>query len=107
ALTARPGADASGYKDAEMTGQLNLRNIPVSDLLRQTGSTLHVTGTASAAVRISGSVERPEANITLDVVNPEAFGEKIERLRAEVRYLPGELRVTDGVATDGPSQIRF
>src|SRR6185503_1884535 len=77
------------------------------DLLRQAGSTLQATGTAAATVRISGSVERPEANITLDVVNPEAFGEKIERLRAEVRYLPGDLRVTDGVATDGPSQIRF
>jgi len=107
ALTARSGADGGGFTNAEMTGQLDLRNVPVGEIVRQLGGTMEVAGTAAAEVRISGSVQLPEADITLDVANPEALGEKLDRIRADLRYLPGELRVTNGVATDGPSQIRF
>lgn len=110
ALTARPSSDvgaAGGFADAEMTGQLNLRNMPIEEILRRVGSTVEATGVAAATVRVSGSLQRPEASVALDILNPQAFGEKADRVRAQVRYVPGELRVTDGVVTDGPAQIAF
>ncbi len=111
ALTARPAPDpASGqnrFRDAEVTGQLNVRNIRVQDLLREAGSAIEASGTAAASVRISGSVQSPQAEMTLEIASLEAFGERFDALRMQAAYRSGELRVSEGVAADGPAQIRF
>jgi translocation and assembly module TamB len=102
-LTAREGS----FEDAAVTGQFDLRNAALGELAKEAGSTLEITGTGSASGRVTGSVRRPEVNMSLDVQRPAAFGEHIDRVRADARYLPGELDIANGIANDGASELRF
>lgn len=100
-------ARAGDFADAEMAGQLTLRNVDVAQLAREGGVTEPLAGIASATVRLTGSVERPEVTAALDVQNPAGVGEKADRLRGNVRYLPGVLELTDGILNDSGSELRF
>ncbi|MCU1334726.1 MAG: translocation/assembly module TamB [Bryobacterales bacterium] len=102
-LTAREGT----FDDAGVTGQLELRNASVGELARELGSTVEIMGTGSASVRLAGSLRRPEAALTLDIQRPAAFGEQVDRVRADANYRPGELDITNGIANDGMSELRF
>ncbi len=104
-LTAGPG-DA-GFTNSAMAGQLALRNVDLAEVAREGGLSTPVSGMGSATVRLSGSFEQPEATIAVDVQNPSGAGEKADRLRANVRYLPGALELTTGIVNDGPSEVRF
>ncbi len=103
AVTARDGS----FDDASIAGQVSLRNASLNELAKEAGSTLVVMGTASATVRVSGSVLQPEADVSVDVQKPAAFGEHADRLRATVRVSPKSLDVSGGTAEDGPSRIQF
>ena len=100
-------ARAGSFDDAGVTGQLDLRNAAVGELAREAGSTVEIVGTGSATVRLAGSIRKPEANVSVDIQRPSAFGEQIDRLRADAHYMPGELDIANGVATDGTSELRF
>ncbi len=102
-LSARQGS----FGDAGLTGQLDVRVPSMGDLARVAGSTFEMTGAGSAQLRLSGSIRRPEAEVALDIQRPAAFGEKIDRVRADVHYRPGELDVANGIATDGTSGMQF
>ena len=102
-LTAREG----NFDDAGMAGQLELRNAAVGELAREAGSTVEIAGMGSASIRLTGSIRKPAANLTVDIQRLAAFGEQIDRLRAEAHYTPGELDVANGIATDGTSELRF
>lgn len=102
-LTAREGS----FTDASVAAQLDLQNASVAELARQAGSAFEITGTGSASVRVTGSVKRPEADVTLDILRPAAFGEQVDRVRADAQYRSGELNITNGIATDGNSELRF
>jgi len=106
ALTAGPD-DSGSFANSAMVGQLTLRNVDLAEVAREGGVNTPVSGIASATVRLSGSFEQPEATIALDVQNPAGAGEKADRLRASVRYLPGALELTNGIVNDGPSEVRF
>jgi translocation and assembly module TamB len=90
-----------------LTAQFDLRNAALGDLVKEAGGTLEVTGTGSASGRVTGSVRRPEAQLALDVQKGAAFGEQIDRLRADAHYLPTELDIANGIANDGLSELRF
>ena len=66
-----------------------------------------MTGTGSASGSIAGSIRRPELQVALDIQQPAAFGEQIDRVRADARYRLGELDIANGIATDGTSELRF
>jgi translocation and assembly module TamB len=102
-LTAREGS----FDDAGIAAQLDLRNAQVGELAREAGSTAEITGTGSASVRLAGSIRKPEANLTMDIQRPAAFGEQLDRLRADAHYRPGELEIANGIANDGTSELRF
>jgi translocation and assembly module TamB len=101
------GGERGAFTNSEVVAQLVLRNVDVAEVARETGLTEPVAGTASATVRVSGSLERPEVEAAVDVQNPRAVGESMERLRANVRYLPGKLELADGIANDAGSEVRF
>lgn len=107
ALTARPPSAYGGFADAEIAAQLNASNLALADLAREAGLARPISGAASAALRLSGSVSRPEAEITLDVRNPSAFGEKMDRLRAALHYRGNLLAVSNGIAEDQGARITF
>src|SRR5579862_5541530 len=102
-LTAKQGV----FDDAAVTAQLNIRNASLADLAHEAGSSAEITGTGSATVTLTGTVTRPDAEIALDVQNPAAFGEQIDRLRATVHYTPAAVELTNGVASAGPSGLQF
>jgi len=68
---------------------------------------VEILGTASSNVHVAGSVRRPEVEMSLDIQRPAAFGEQIDRVRADARYRLGELDIANGIATDGTSELRF
>ena len=102
-ITARDG----NFDDAILNGQVNLTNAKLDELAKEAGSSLAVTGTASATVRVSGSVREPQADIALDVQKPAAFGEHADRVRASLRVSANSLEVSGGTAEDGPSRVQF
>ena len=102
-LLAREGS----FEDAGVSAQLELRNAVLDQLAREAGSTAQIKGTGSATLRLAGSIRRPEAELKVDVQQPAAFGEQIDRLRADASYRPGELDISNGIANDGTSELRF
>ena len=102
-LAARQGS----FEDAGITGLFDLRNASVAELAREAGSTVQMTGTGSASGRITGSIRQPDLQAALDIQQPAAFGERIDRVRADARYRLGELDIANGIATDGTSELRF
>jgi translocation and assembly module TamB len=100
-------AQAGSFTNASMAGQLTFRAVDLAQVAREGGLTEPLSGTASATARLAGSVQSPEANVALDVQNPSVVGEKADRLRANVRYTPGSLDLSDGIVNDGGSEVRF
>jgi len=56
---------------------------------------------------VSGTVQHPEAEITIDVANPAALGEQLDRLRAAVHYTRQSVALTGGEAGIGPGKLLF
>jgi translocation and assembly module TamB len=102
-FTARDGK----FDDASLAGQFTLRNVNLPEIVKEAGGSLAITGTASATVRAAGSVQQPEADVTLDVQKPAAFGEQADRIRATVHVSRSGLEVTNGNAEDGPGRVQF
>ncbi|HYK58256.1 MAG TPA: translocation/assembly module TamB domain-containing protein [Bryobacteraceae bacterium] len=100
------------FDDASIGGQATARNVNLDELAREVGQPVlpaaaKVSGLASATVRFSGSAKAPGAEIALDVQKPSAFGEQLDRLRANLRIAPDALDVSGGEAEDGPGRLRF
>ncbi len=102
-IRAREGS----FDDPSIAAQFDLKNASVGELAREAGSTVEIMGTGSASVHVAGTVKRPEAELTLDIQKPAAFGEQLDRVRADARYRPGELDIANGIANDGKSELRF
>lgn len=95
------------FDDAGIAAQLNVRNAQIAELAKEAGVATDITGTANATVRLFGSVHRPEAEIAVEAEKLAAFGEKLERVRANVRYSPGIIDVTRGEADGAAGAARF
>jgi translocation and assembly module TamB len=102
-LTAREGS----FTNAGIAGQLTLRSVDLAQVAREGGLSQPLSGTATVVSRLAGTIDSPEATLTLDVQNPSGGGEKADRLRANVRYTPGSLDLSDGIVNDGNSEVRF
>ena len=102
-LTARQDS----FDDAAVTAQVNVRNANLEELLKEAGSTVSAKGTASAGVRVSGSLGEPQADVALDVARPEAFGEAMDRVRATLKIAGNSLDVSNGQGEDGPARLTF
>jgi translocation and assembly module TamB len=110
AITAREGTGVArkrSFDDGAIAGRLDVRNASIPELLQEAGLAAEVRGTATAEVRVSGTVQNPEADATLDVLQAAAFGEQFERLRGNVHYTNGSVRFTNAEATLGPGRLAF
>ena len=101
------GAGQDNFNDATVSAQFNVRNADLTELLKEAGSTLSAKGTASANVRVSGSIPEPLADVTIDVAKPEAFGETLDRVRATLKVAKDSLDVSAGQAESGPARLTF
>lgn len=103
AISARNGA----FDDGAIIARLDVRNASIPDLLKEAGLAADVRGTATASARVSGTVRNPEADVTLDVAGAAALGESFDRLRGNLHYVSGLVRVGNGEATLGPGRLNF
>ena len=102
-------ANAGNFDDAGISGQLELRNAPLGELVReagQHGGNRRVLARQRFVWLDRSRSRRPESD-SLDIQRPAAFGEQIDRLRVDANYMPGELDIANGIATDGMSELRF
>jgi len=125
-LTARRGAaeiegDASiaarngSFDDASIAAQLELRNARIEDLAKEFQHELKnewkldesVSGTLHASLRVSGSLQHPDAEIAADIDKAAGFGEHLDRVRATVRYSPDLIDVKAGEAEGFSGTLRF
>jgi len=99
---------------APLTAHINVRNAAIAELAKEFGSGLApeiantpLSGTASATVRLVGTLQRPEGEATLDVVQAAALGEQAERVRGNVRYAGQTLQFTGMEVDLTPGKLRF
>jgi len=102
-LAARNGE----FTDGALNAHLNVRNAPVGDLAKEAGVTMAVGGVAASTLAVSGTLQHPEAEITLDVANPAALGEQLDRLRASLHYTRQSVALTGGEASLGSGKLLF
>ena len=102
-LAARNGE----FTDGALSAQLSVRNAPVGDLAKEAGLNIAVNGIAASTLLVSGTVQHPDAEITLDVANPAAFGEQLDRVRASLHYTRQSIGLTGGEAGIGPGKLLF
>jgi translocation and assembly module TamB len=95
------------FDDAAISAALTIKNAQLAELAKQAGAPVVMTGSAAATVRLSGTLQRPEAEIAALVDKPAAFGEQADRLRASLRYSANAIEVTQGEADAGPAKVLF
>jgi translocation and assembly module TamB len=102
-LAARNGE----FTDGALNARLNVRNAPLAELAREAGLGTPVSGVAASTLSVSGTLQHPEAEITLDVAKPAALGEQVDRLRAAIHYTRQSVALTGGEADMGPGKLLF
>jgi translocation and assembly module TamB len=95
------------FDDAAISAQLNVRNASISDVAKEWKIDTSASGIANATVRLSGTVKTPIAELTAQVENPAGFGEKLDSLRANVRYANNRIEVSAGEASAFGGTLRF
>ena len=84
---------------------LKLQGAEIERLLATAGQKLPLEGLLSATASLEGTVRNPRANVRVHVEHPVVYGEKLDRIRAEVRYAGRGVDIIDGVAELGAARI--
>ena len=99
------------FMDGPLAAQLSVKNLRVAPTAREFGiatvASVDADALASATVHLSGTARRPQADIVLDATQATAFGERFERVRADLRYTPQSLVFTAGQADLGSGKLLF
>ena len=90
-----------------IAAQFNFRNASIPEIAKEAGVTVQIAGTASGTVHLSGSLQQPDAEISLDIEKPAGFGEQLDRAQARLRASADSIKVTEGNASLGASQFVF
>ena len=107
-----PSAAAnSNFLDGPPTAQLSVKNLQVAASAREFGiatvASVDADALASATVHLSGTARRPEAAIVFNATQATAFGERFERVDADLRYSSQSLVFTAGQASLGSGKLLF
>ncbi len=102
AVAASDGDFATG----ELNANLDVSNIQLSETLKEfAGVTDSVTGVVSGNARISGRVDRPEAEMTLSAVKVMVRGQAVDKVRARVHYTQQLIEVRESEADIGAGKV--
>lgn len=103
-ITARNGS----FDDGAVAAHLEIRDASIPELAAEAGFKTEIRGAVTSAdARISGTLRKPEADVTLDVLHAAAFGEELDRLRGTLHYASDSIRFSNGDATFGAGRIAF
>jgi len=114
AIIARSGANnaSSGdFLDGPLAAQLSVKNLRLAPAAREFGiatvASVDADALASATVHLSGTARLPEADIVFDAAQATAFGERFDRIRADLRYSAQALVFSAGQADLGSGKLLF
>lgn len=102
-ISAREGR----FGDGALAAQVAVRNVDLAAVLKEAGQSLDVMGTASGSLKISGTVDQPQAEGSVDVMQVAAFGEQADRVRANLKASAAGIEVAGGTAEAGPARAQF
>ena len=88
-----------------LSGTMRLRGARIEKLLADAGQKVPVTGALSGSITVRGTYGSPQAVMQALVDKPTAYGEKYDRLRAEVRYSTDSVEIANGVLEQGAAQV--
>jgi translocation and assembly module TamB len=92
----------------DTTANLQIANLPIDRVLAVAGRRdLPVSGTFSATGDVSGTLDAPQANVNLTVVNGKAYDEPFSRLAGNIAYTNQSIRVTNMLLAAGASSIEL
>ena len=86
-------------------GSFKVSGADVKTLLKEAGSTVDLSGVASASLQLQGAYGQPRANIQLTVARPAGFGEQFDSLQADLKYNGGSVEVPSGEIRFGQAKI--
>jgi translocation and assembly module TamB len=100
-------ADWRPADESRVSGRFTIRNAQLSRLLAEAKTQAPVEGTLSGSIEISGTFAAPDAVASLTVGQLTAYGEKFDRVRADLKYSGGSVEVVSGLLQSGPARVRI
>ncbi len=91
---------------SRIDARLELVNASTAQILAEAGSNLPVTGTVAGSARLRGTMGAPDVHANLQAGPLTAWGEKIDRITAEVTASRDELRIVAFEASAGQAMAR-
>ena len=111
AMNGATSATNGNFLDGPLAAQLSVKNLQLAPIAREFGiatvASVDADALASATVHLSGTARHPEAEILLDATQATAFGERFERVRADLHYSAQSLAFTAGQADLGSGKVLF
>jgi translocation and assembly module TamB len=105
------GAAGDSFLDGPLSAQLSVKSLPLAAMAGEFGITAiasaEADATVSATVKLSGTARSPDADIALDATQVTALGEKLERVRANLRYTAQSIAFNSGQADLGMGKLLF
>ncbi len=99
------------FDDAMVSAQLSVTGAQLGELLPEFAKEIKldtpITGMATATIRLTGTVRQPEAEIAAQIEKPVAFGEQLDRLRANIKYSARAVDITAGEADAYGGKLQF
>jgi translocation and assembly module TamB len=93
-------------KDYPTTADATLRNLPVERALAAAKqSDIPARGVLSGTAHVSGTLQNPQGNADFDLVKAVVYDEPLDRVHAQIAYLPQRVDVSRLEVTSGPSSI--
>jgi translocation and assembly module TamB len=92
--------DASAVK-----ADVRLQGAQIEKLLATAGQKLPIEGQLTATATVEGTAGDPRAAVKINVEQPVIYGEKLDRVRAEIRYAGAGVEVISGTAELGTARI--
>jgi translocation and assembly module TamB len=93
-------------KDYPTTAAATLRNLPVERVLAAAKrSDIPARGVLSGTAHINGTIQNPQGDADLELVKALLYDEPIDRVHAQLTYLPQRIDLTRLEIAAGPSRI--
>jgi translocation and assembly module TamB len=94
--------------DHQTTANASIANLPIDRVLALAGRRdLPVGGTLAATAQVSGTLDDPRANATLNITKGTAYQEPFDKLQATIAYTSQSIDVPSFRLDDGPSYMEL
>ncbi len=93
-------------RDYQTTADASIANLPVERVLAVAGQTnIPARGILAGSAHFSGTVANPAGNVDVDLTHAVLYNEPLDRVHAQVTYLPQSVDIPAFEVAAGPSRI--